>query len=196
MDDLLGLGLKMVGPPGVAPGLHRLRVGRTVCQYSGPGKKYCHPQELQRWELNPLSAGYEPVRSPFAFAAISPAHGSKGDTHPGLAPGKIGFADRRLVDLAMCVNTITAVRKTQVYGTRTHPAGFTGPNAAATSSPGSAYKWVLRSASHRHRLLYERSAFLHLPQRNGCSREDLHLEPPPSHGGMQGSYTSGAKLGG
>ncbi len=25
-----------------------------------------------------------------------------------------------------------------------------------------------------------------------CSREDLHLEPPPSQGGMQGSYTSGA----
>jgi hypothetical protein len=24
----------------------------------------------------------------------------------------------------------------QVRGTRTHPAGFTGPNAAATSSPG------------------------------------------------------------
>jgi len=25
-----------------------------------------------------------------------------------------------------------------------------------------------------------------------CSREDLHLEPSPSHGDMQGSYTSGA----
>ena len=25
-----------------------------------------------------------------------------------------------------------------------------------------------------------------------CSREDSHLEPPPSHGGMQDSYTSGA----
>jgi hypothetical protein len=24
------------------------------------------------------------------------------------------------------------------------------------------------------------------------SREDLHLDPPPSHGGMHGSYTSGA----
>lgn len=25
-----------------------------------------------------------------------------------------------------------------------------------------------------------------------CSREDLHLEPPPSQGGVQDSYTSGA----
>ena len=47
------------------------------------------------------------------------------DTHPGLAPGKIGFADQRLVDFAMCVNEIGQVR-----GTRTHPAGFTGLNAA------------------------------------------------------------------
>jgi hypothetical protein len=54
----------------------------------------------------------------------------KGNTHPGLAPGKIGFADRRLADFAMCVNEITAVRRTQVCGTCTHPAGFTGLNAA------------------------------------------------------------------
>ncbi len=27
-----------------------------------------------------------------------------------------------------------------------------------------------------------------------CSREDLHLEPPPSQGGVQDSYTSGAML--
>jgi hypothetical protein len=27
-------------------------------------------ENLQRWELNPLSNGYEPSRSPFAFAAI------------------------------------------------------------------------------------------------------------------------------
>jgi len=48
---------------------------------------------------------------------------------------------------------------------------------------------------HRHRLLYERSAFLALPRRNkkGCSREDLHLEPSPSHGDMHDSYTSGAE---
>ncbi len=26
----------------------------------------------------------------------------------------------------------------------------------------------------------------------GRSREDLHLEPPPSQGGVQDSYTSGA----
>jgi hypothetical protein len=76
-------------------------------------------KRLQRRESNPLSSGYEPGRSPFAFAAI------KGDTHPGLAPGKIGFADRRLVDLAMCVNETGQVR-----GTCTHPAGFTGLNAA------------------------------------------------------------------
>jgi hypothetical protein len=27
-----------------------------------------------------------------------------------------------------------------------------------------------------------------------CSREDLHLDPSPSHGDMHGSYTSGAVL--
>ena len=34
-----------------------------------------------------------------------------------------------------------------------------------------------------------------LPRRNGlkwCSREDSHLELPPSQGGVQNSYTSGA----
>ena len=38
----------------------------------------------------------------------------------------------------------------------------------ATSSPGTAYgsKWILRSESHRHGLLYERSALLALPRRN------------------------------
>jgi hypothetical protein len=49
----------------------------------------------------------------------------KWDTHPGLAPDKIGFADRQLVDFAMCVNEMGQVR-----GTCTHPAGFTGLNAA------------------------------------------------------------------
>ena len=58
------------------------------------------------------------------------------DTHPGHAPGKIGFADQRLVDFAMCVN-----ESGQVRGTRTHPAGFTGLNAA-----GYIITWVLRTA--------------------------------------------------
>jgi hypothetical protein len=57
------------------------------------------------------------------------------DTHPGLAPGKIGFADQRLVDFAMCVN-----ESGQVRGACTHPAGFTGLNAA-----GYIITWVLRS---------------------------------------------------
>ena len=81
------------------------------------------------------------------------------DTHPGLAPGKIGFADRRLVDFAMCVSEIGQVR-----GTCTHPAGFTGLNAAGYIITWE--NWILRPVSHRHRLLYERSAFLALPRRN------------------------------
>ena len=81
------------------------------------------------------------------------------DTHPGLAPGKIGFADRQLVDFAMCVNEIDQVR-----GTRTHPAGFTGLNAAGYIITWE--NWILRPVSHRHRLLYERSALLALPRRN------------------------------
>ena len=56
-------------------------------------------------------------------------------------------------------------RKTgQMCGTCTHPAGFTGLNAAGYIITW--VKWILRPASHRHRLLYERSAFLALPRRN------------------------------
>ncbi len=59
----------------------------------------------------------------------------------------------------MCVNETGQVR-----GTRTHPAGFTGLNAAGYIITW--VKWILRPESHRHRLLYERSAFLALPRRN------------------------------
>lgn len=52
----------------------------------------------------------------------------------------------------------------QVRGTRTHPAGFTGLNAAGYIITWE--KWILRPESHRHRLLYERSALLALPRRN------------------------------
>jgi hypothetical protein len=44
---------------------------------------------LAAGKSNPLSAGYKPVGSAFAFAAI------KGNTHPEFAPGKIGFAECR-----------------------------------------------------------------------------------------------------
>ena len=77
-------------------------------------------------------------------------------------------------------------------------------------------KVILRPALPRHGLLYERSALLasateeclarkrprksaeRTPhsRRSGnlkwCSREDSHLEPPPSQSGVQDSYTSGA----
>ena len=77
-------------------------------------------------------------------------------------------------------------------------------------------KVILRPALPRHGLLYERSALLasateecvarkrpseyaeRIPhsRRSGnlkwCSREDSHLEPPPSQSGVQNSYTSGA----
>ena len=52
----------------------------------------------------------------------------------------------------------------QVCGTCTHPAGFTGLNAAGYIITWK--KWILRPESHRHRLLYERSAILALPRRN------------------------------
>lgn len=63
--------------------------------------------------------------------------------------------------------TLPCARKSgQERGICTHPAGFTGPNA--------------------HSLHY-------LLNLKWCSREDSHLEPPPSQGGVQNSYTSGAK---
>ena len=109
--------VRNMGPPGVAPGLHRLRVGRTVLPIL--------------WALKTGSGGNRthgrPVMS--RLARHLPSLRLK-NTHPGLAPGKIGFADRRFDDFAMCVR-----KKGQVRGSRTHPAGFTGPNAAATSSP-------------------------------------------------------------
>ena len=52
----------------------------------------------------------------------------------------------------------------QVRGTRTHPAGFTGLNAAGYIITWA--NWILRPESHRHGLLYERSALLALPRRN------------------------------
>jgi hypothetical protein len=51
-----------------------------------------------------------------------------------------------------------------VRGTCTHPAGFTGLNAAGYII--TCRNWILRPESHRHRLLYERSALLALPRRN------------------------------
>lgn len=80
-----------VGPPGVAPGPRRLRVGRTVSPILWALKNYCRAQHLQRWELNPLSNGYEPSRAPFAFAAINAAHGSKIKTCPRVALPSLRF---------------------------------------------------------------------------------------------------------
>src|SRR5271170_6836953 len=46
----------------------------------------------------------------------------------------------------------------------------------ATSSPGTAYgsKMILRPESHRHGLLYERSALLALPRRNETGAPAAH----------------------
>jgi hypothetical protein len=148
---LLGQAGVNVGSPGVAPGLHRLRVGCTVCQYAEPVKRKIAPggaaPPSPPYERGVLAVGprsgtahggkncsgenrthYLLVMSQAAchlhLAAIKRSirrtctgllsvtdgpqrylclDGMKLDTHPGLAPGKIGFADRRLVDLAMCV---------------------------------------------------------------------------------------------
>lgn len=55
-------------------------------------------------------------------------------------------------------------------------------------------KVILRPALPRHGLLYERSALLvsATEELKWRSREDSHLELPPSQGGVQNSYTSGA----
>jgi hypothetical protein len=46
---------------------------------------------------------------------------------------------------------------------------------------------MLRSLRDALRLSYRAN-------KKNCSREDLHLEPPPSQSGVHGSYTSGARL--
>ena len=134
---------------------------------------------MQRWELNPLSNGYEPSRSPFAFAAI------KLDPPAGLAPAFYPLpTDRSAISAWMEWNWTcprvtlpshrfcrpsgslapSGTKSGQVRGTCTHPAGFTGLNAAGYIITW--VKWILRPESHRHRLLYEGSAFLALPRRN------------------------------
>src|SRR6187549_3373111 len=54
--------------------------------------------------------------------------------------------------------------------------------------------WIRLPVLPRSGLVYKTSACAALPSRNkgNCSREDLHLEPPPSQSGVQGSYTSRA----
>ena len=89
-------------------------MSQAACHLHLAADKTIHPPDLHR-----PSVRYRRT------AALSLLGWSKMDTHPGLAPGKIGFADRQLVDFAMCVIEIGQVR-----GTRTHPAGFTGLNAA------------------------------------------------------------------
>ena len=164
---LLGQAGISLGSPGVAPGLHRLRIGCTVCQYAEPvknslrvvpphrfllmreasccwtteRKKSCSGENRTHYLLVMSQAAchlhlaadktihppdlHRPSVRYRRTAALSLLGWSKMDTHPGLAPGKIGFADRQLVDFAICVKKIGQVR-----GTRTHPAGFTGLNAA------------------------------------------------------------------
>jgi hypothetical protein len=96
-------------PGGAAPPSPPYERGVLSCWTTERSKK------LQRRESNPLLSGYEPDGSPLAFAAIKRStrrtctgllsvtdgpqrylclDGMKLDTHPGLAPGKIGFADR------------------------------------------------------------------------------------------------------
>ena len=85
------------------------------------------------------------------------------DTHPGLAPGKIGFADRQLVDFAMCVIKWSGAWDSHPPGRLHRPECCWLHHHLVLRT---AVKWILRPESHRHRLLYERSAFLALPRRN------------------------------
>lgn len=151
---------EIVGPPGVAPGPRRLRVGRTVSPILRALKIW------QRWESNPLSTGYEPAGSPFAFAAIKCRARRLKNTRPGLAPGKIGFADRRLDAFAMRVENYCRPQDSGAWESHP-PRGLHRPECC----------WL-----HHHLVLQKTR-----------SREDSHLEPPASQTGVQSSYTSGAK---
>src|ERR1051326_418359 len=56
-------------------------------------------------------------------------------------------------------------------------------------------RWGLRSDSHRRSRHYEcRAWIVSATEAKWRSREDSHLEPPPSQGGMQISYTSRAEM--
>ena len=155
---------------------------------------------MQRWELNPLSAGYEPVRSPFAFAAVSVAHGSnaahggKVDVPTSNAPVASVLQTEWSREASPCsIGHGIYCRPQDCSGVwDLHPPGrLHRPEccwlhyhlgASVLRTAGSS-KRISRPDSHRHSLLYERSAFLCLPQRkSGCSREDSHLDPSPSHG--------------
>ena len=54
--------------------------------------------------------------------------------------------------------------------------------------------WGDQRDSHPHSGLHRAGCYYYIMVTigNWYSREDLHLEPPPSQGGVHGSYTSGA----
>ena len=60
--------------------------------------------------------------------------------------------------------------------------------------PVRAYSWVDQRDLHPHSGLHRAGCCCYIMVNIGkeCSREDLHLEPPPSQGGVQDYYTSGA----
>ena len=107
---------------------------------------------------------------------------------PGLAPGKSGFASRRLDDFGIA-------RFWKWGGRRVlPPLGDLHRIECWLLHHGLRLKVILRPALPRHGPHYECGALLisATEELKWCSREDSHLEPPPSQSGMQNSYTSGA----
>jgi hypothetical protein len=134
---------------------------------------------LQRRESNPLLSGYEPDGSPLAFAAIKTIH------PPDLHRPSVRY--RRTAALSLLgwngnwTRTPDSHRVRSVLQTdssSTLPCAWklvryvgVAPTRRASQARmlllhHHLSKWVLRSESHRHGLLYERSALLALPRRN------------------------------
>jgi hypothetical protein len=86
---------------------------------------------------------------------------------------------------------LCAPRNGEINGTHTRTAALTKPNA--TSLHHNLHLDPPVGAAPTSSPLQEERITESLPRRKICSREDLHLERPPSRGGMQRSYISGAK---
>ena len=108
---------------------------------------------------------------------------------PGLAPGKSGFAIRRLDGFGIA-RVVKVGRSTGAAPAR---RSSQDRMLAVTSRPPFE-SWILRPVLPRHGPHYECGALLAsaTEELKWCSREDSHLELPPSQSGVQNSYTSGA----
>ena len=175
----------MVGHLGAAPSVSPIRTARIAVFLRGGGR-----DKGGRWAGEPCPMkemeprGIAPRSTQCHCVVLLLDDGPEMERAPGLAPGKSGFAIRRLDDCG-----IARIESGEANGICTRTTAFTVPAAA---------DYIMASIGSSGRRCPGMVSFTRgvhcwpLPRRKRCSREDLHLELPPSQDGVHGSYTSGA----